>query len=105
MWLRGTELRGKKRMANAIVTIKVMPEAPDVDLEKLSEEVNKKIADFAGEGDTRKEIEPVAFGLKALKITFVMDEAQGSPEPVEKEIEGLEGVNSVEVIDVRRAIG
>ncbi|MCC7574180.1 elongation factor 1-beta [Candidatus Woesearchaeota archaeon] len=92
-------------MANAIVTVKIMPESPEVDLASLTEEVKKKIADFAGEGDTREEIEPVAFGLKALKITFVMDESMGSPEPVEKEIEALKGVNSVEVIDVRRAIG
>ena len=92
-------------MANAIVTIKIMPESPDVDLEALSTKTKEKIADFAGEGDTKQEIEPVAFGLNALKIIFVMDEAKGSPEPLEKEIEKLEGVNSVEVIDVRRAIG
>ena len=92
-------------MANAIVTIKVMPESPDVDLSALSVKVKEKIADFAGEGDTREEIEPVAFGLSALKITFVMDEAKGSPEPVEREIDALDGVNSVEVVDVRRAIG
>lgn len=92
-------------MANAIVTIKIMPESPEVDLEALSVKVKEKIAEFAGEGDTKQDIEPVAFGLKALKIIFVMDEAKGSPEPVEKEIENLEGVNSVEVIDVRRAIG
>lgn len=92
-------------MANAIVTIKVMPESPDINFETMKDEIKKKIADFAGEGDTRDEIEPVAFGLKALKITFVMDEAKGSPEPVEKEITAIEGVNSVEVVDVRRAIG
>lgn len=92
-------------MANAIVTIKIMPESPDVNLEELSTNAKEKIAEFAGEGDTKQEIEPVAFGLSALKIIFVMDEAKGSPEPLEKEIENLEGVNSVEVIDVRRAIG
>lgn len=92
-------------MAKAIVTIKIMPESPDIDLNALSVAAKEKIADFAGEGETREEIEPVAFGLKALKITFVMDEAKGSPEPVEKEIESIDGVNSVEVIDVRRAIG
>jgi elongation factor 1-beta len=92
-------------MANAIVTLKIMPESPDVDLEALSVKVKEKIAEFAGEGDTKQDIEPVAFGLNALKIIFVMDEAKGSPEPVEKEIENLKGVNSVEVIDVRRAIG
>ena len=92
-------------MANAIVTLNIMPESPDVDMSSLSVEIKKKIADFAGEGETREEITPVAFGLNALKITFVMDETIGSPEPVEKEIEGIDGVNSVEVIDVRRAIG
>lgn len=92
-------------MANAIVTIKIMPESPEVDLENLSTEIKSKIILFAGEGEMREKIEPVAFGLKALKITFVMDEAKGSPEPVEKEIEQLNGVSSVEVIDVRRAIG
>lgn len=92
-------------MANAIVTLKIMPENADIDFNSLTSQVKEKIVNFAGEGETREEIEPIAFGLKALKITFVMDEAKGSPEPVEKEIEGLEGVNSVEVIDVRRAIG
>ena len=92
-------------MANAIVTMKLMPQSPEVNLENLLEEIKEKIKDFAGEGDTKEEIIPVAFGLKALKITFVMDESLGSPEPVEKEVEKIEGVNSVEVIDVRRAIG
>lgn len=92
-------------MANAIVTIKIMPESPEVNLEELKEQIKQKITDFAGEGEMREELEPIAFGLKALKITFVMDENKGSPEPVEKEIEKLEEVNSVEVVDVRRAIG
>lgn len=92
-------------MANAIITLKIMPESPEIDLESLSIKVKEKIIDFAGEGEMRQEIEPVAFGLKALKIIFVMDESKGSPEPVEKEIGNVDGVNSVEVIDVRRAIG
>ena len=92
-------------MAKAIVTLKIMPKSPDTDLEKISEEALEKIKGFAGEGDTKKEIEPVAFGLKALKITFVMDEQKGSTEPLEKEIQAIEDVSSVEVIDVRRAIG
>ena len=92
-------------MANAIVTIRIMPENPEINLESLKEKIKQEITNFAGEGETRDEIKPVAFGLNSLNITFVMDEAQGSPEPVEKAIENIEGVNSVEVIDVRRAIG
>ncbi len=92
-------------MANAIVTLNIMPENPEVNLDDVKEKVKKEITEFAGEGEMREEIEPVAFGLKALKITFVMDESKGSPEPVEEAIEKIDGVNSVEVVDVRRAIG
>lgn len=92
-------------MAKAIITLKIMPESPETNLDKIATETEEKITGFAGEGETKKEIEPVAFGLKALKIIFVMDEEKGSTESLEKEIQELEGVNSVEVIDVRRAIG
>jgi len=92
-------------MAYAIVTLKIMPQSPSVDLEKIAEEAEKKIIAYAGDGDRKKEIEPIAFGLKALKLIFVMDEKKGSPEPLENEISKIKGVQSVEVIDVRRAIG
>lgn len=92
-------------MAKAVVTVKIMPESPTVDLSKIEKEAKKEIADFAGKGETKTEIEPIAFGLKALKIIFVMDENKGSPDPVAENIARIEGVNSAEIIDVRRAIG
>jgi len=92
-------------MAQVIITFKIMPKSPDVDLEKVHSEALKKIAGFAGEGETKKEIEPVAFGLNALKIIFVSDEAKGGTDELENDIKTIEGVNSVEVIDVRRALG
>jgi elongation factor 1-beta len=92
-------------MAIAIITLKIMPEDPDVDLDMVETEAKKKIAEFAGEGDTKTEIEPIAFGLKALKIIFVTDEKKGGTDNLEVEIGKIPGVNSVEVIDVRRAIG
>jgi elongation factor 1-beta len=93
-------------MAMAVVTLKIMPESPDVDLEKVQEQAIEKIDTFTGEsGEKRFAIEPIAFGLKALKITFVMNEKIGSTEPMELDIARIDGVNSVEVVDVRRAIG
>jgi len=85
--------------------MKIMPESPDTDLSAIEAEAKKKIEGFAGEGDMKVEQEPVAFGLKALKILFVMDESKGSTESLEKEVSGIAGVNSVEITDVRRAIG
>ena len=92
-------------MANAIVTIKIMPISPEADLAKIEESAKEKIKTFAGEGETKTEEEPIAFGLKALKIIFVMDENKGSPDPLAEDINSLEEVNSAEVVDVRRAIG
>jgi len=92
-------------MAKAIVTLKIMPESPDVDLNLVQEKVMKEITIFAGETETKVDIEPIAFGLKALNIIFVMDEAQGTTDPLEQKISEIEGVQSVEVTDVRRAIG
>lgn len=95
-------------MANVVITLKVMPSSPEVDLEVLKKEVEKKIRSFAelsSDEEVRITVEPVAFGLKALIILFVMNEMKGSTEPLEKEISGLDNVNSVEVIDVRRTVG
>jgi len=92
-------------MTNVIITLKIMPKSPEVDLSKLEEKAKEKIVEFAGEGETKTEEEPIAFGLKALKILFVSDEAKGSTEELEKQIAEIKDVQSVEVVDVRRAIG
>jgi len=93
-------------MAKAVVTIKIMPESPETNLETIKEIASNKIDTFTGEqGEKRYEIEPIAFGLKALKITFVMDENIGSTDSLEQELGTINGVNSVDVVDVRRAIG
>jgi len=91
-------------MAEVIITIKVMPENSDTDLKKVEEQVKEKISDYGGEVG-KVEIEPIAFGLSAVKIIFVVDEDKGSTDELEEAVNKLEGVMNVEVIDVRRAIG
>lgn len=92
-------------MANIIITLKIMPNSPDVDLRNVEPEVLEKIKAFTGLENYKTELELVAFGLKALKIMFVMDEAKGATDSLEEDINKVKGVNSVEVVDVRRAIG
>ena len=92
-------------MAQVVVTLRIMPSSPQIDLVKIEREAKAKIADFSQNDEMRSEQEPIAFGLKALKITFVMDENKGSTDALEEKIKGIEGVNSVETIDVRRAVG
>ncbi len=96
-------------MASVIVTLRIMPKGPDVDLDKVYDAACKNIREFVDqkhkEGEIRKEIEPIGFGLKALKLLFVMDESLGSTEKLEEKIKTLPDVESVEATDVRRAIG
>lgn len=82
-----------------------MPESPETDLNPVEEQAKKNITEFAGKTEFKTEQEPIAFGLKALKLIFVMDESKGSTEALENKIKEIQGVNSVEVVDIRRAIG
>ena len=92
-------------MANAVCTVKIMPESPEVDLEALKKKALKAIIEYNDNKDTKVTIEPVAFGLKAIMIIFVVDENKGSPDPIAEKISGFEEVASAQIIDVRRAVG
>lgn len=92
-------------MAKVIVTVKIMPVSPDVDLDAVEKIAKEKIAAFAGEGETKTTVEPVAFGLNSVNIIFVMEESIGSPDVVADQINEIENVQSAEISDVRRAIG
>ena len=87
-------------MAKVVVTLKVMPKGLNVDFDRLEREIEKKLS-----GEVKKEIENIAFGLRALKFIFVWNEEDGGTDSLENEIKRIKGVKSVEVIDVRRAIG
>ncbi len=92
-------------MATVLITLKVMPTSPTVDMDKLKKEVLLLIHSFASNKEERATIEPIAFGLNALSIIFDMDEEKGSVDALEEQINSIEDVESVEVTDVRRAIG
>ena len=92
-------------MAQVVVTLKIMPESPEIDLGKIEAGAKAKIIEFYNSKDIRASQEPIAFGLKALKLIFVVDESRGSTDALESQIKTIQGVNSVEAIDVRRAIG
>lgn len=91
-------------MAVVYITIKMMPESPDSDLSKIEESAKEIISEFGG-NVANVEQEPVAFGLKAVKIIFSMDERKGSTDQLEDQLRNIGEVESVEVVDVRRGVG
>lgn len=83
-----------------------MPEGLEIDLKKVAQDAETKIDTFVGK-QMEKQIseQPIAFGLKAVEIVFMMNEDLGSPDAVAEEIAAIEGVQSAEVINVTRALG
>ena len=90
-------------MGTALVTIKIMPESPDSDLEDIQEKAKKVVEEKGGEKTSTK-TEPIAFGLNAVILNFALDESN-QIDPIEEELRKIEQVNSAEVIDFRRAFG
>lgn len=90
-------------MARAIITIRLMPESTDVNLKKLELDAKKVIEDNSGEFGRATEV-PIAFGLRALDVVFLIDESLGS-ELFENALNNIEGVMSAQVTDFRRAMG
>jgi elongation factor 1-beta len=91
-------------MARVIVTLKVMPEGPEIDLAALEEKAKAIVSDFGGT-IMSVEKQPIGYGIVALMVKFNMDEAKGSTEPIEELIRKVEGVESVDVAAISRAFG
>jgi elongation factor 1-beta len=83
-------------MGKVAVTLKIMPTGVDVDMDALEGRVRGTL------GDTlhQLEVQPVAFGLKAIVATVVVDDAAGTSGGFEDSLRGLSDVESVETTDV-----
>jgi elongation factor 1-beta len=82
-------------MGSVAVIVRVMPESPDVDLEKLKAALKKKLP---GIQDIREE--PIGFGLKALKLAAVVNDAGGETDAIEQSLSEVAGVERAEIIEV-----
>ena len=90
-------------MGSVNIKLKIMPTSPETNLEEIKEKVREKVESEDGKGCSFEE-EPIAFGLKAVIVMFIYPEEK-ELEPLENELGKIENVNSVQVIDMRRALG
>ena len=52
----------------------------------------------------RIEEEPIAFGLKAVKATFLVPEIDGKMDELEEKLNSIEHVGSVEIVGMSRSL-
>ncbi len=85
-------------MGSVVMKLKVMP----VDVNVNLDEVLEKVKGIGVEGvEVRSaEIQPIAFGLKALVILAVLPDAENVGDKFVEEIQKIDGVESVEIEDM-----
>lgn len=82
-------------MGSVAVIMRVMPESPDVDLEQLKTDLKKKLP-----GIQDMKIEPIGFGLKAIKFAAIVNDAGGETEALENSLSSIPGVERAEIVEV-----
>jgi len=90
-------------MGIVVVKIRLMPTSPDTNLEEIKEKTKELIEKKGGKGCQFEE-KPIAFGLKAIEVFFGWPEEE-EIDSLETELSKIKNVNSVQMIDMRRAIG
>ncbi|MBW2968592.1 elongation factor 1-beta [Candidatus Woesearchaeota archaeon] len=91
-------------MAKVIITMEIMPENTESDLEQIESKAKEKIEEKQGIINSINR-EEVAFGLKKIIIKFSADEEKGSPDPIAEELEKQEDIASAQITMVSRALG
>lgn len=83
-------------MGDVIAVFRILPDAPD-SFEKVKEQIeDMKPAKF--------EEEPIAFGLKAIKATFIIPDEGGVMDELENKLNAVDGTESVETLTVSRSL-
>ncbi len=88
-------------MARVAVILRVLPSSIDIDLDALKSKIEGSLPEgYKVEGSG---IEPIAFGLKALKLIISMpEETEGGTEALEERLRSLPEVDQVEIEAVHR---
>ena len=88
-------------MGDVAAKIKIMPESVDTDLAELKEKLKNTIPKGAElHGDIEEE--PIAFGLKALIVTSIVNDEEGGTEGAEEAFAKVSGVENVQVLEAYR---
>jgi elongation factor 1-beta len=92
--------RGLKKMAEVLVTIKIMPRDADIDMDALA----GRIGEVDGARLNGVEKEPIAFGLVALIASYVVEDKEGGTENLESALKEIKDIGNIEVTGATRLL-
>ena len=82
-------------MGSVAVIVRVIPKSPEVDLEKLKRALKEKLP---GIQDIQEE--PIGFGLKAIRLAAIVNDAGGETDAIEGKLNSIPGVERAEIVEV-----
>jgi elongation factor 1-beta len=82
-------------MGKVLNLVRVLPESVDTDLKRLEKEIEKSLPNDMTLH--KVEEEPIAFGLKALKVYVITEDRGGVLKRLEESLSRLKGVSRVQV--------
>jgi len=83
-------------MGQVIAVFRVLPDSPG-----SFGKVRKQVEELK---PAKLEEEPIAFGLKAIKATFLIPDEGGVMDEMENKLNAIEGTQSVETLQVSRSL-
>ena len=92
-------------MARAIITFKIMPESPEIDLEPIKAKALEIAKENGAIGEMQAKEEPIAFGLKAVMILGMYEVEGADYEAIAAKMGEIENVQSSEVAKMDLALG
>jgi len=85
-------------MGQCAMTFKLMPTEVDVDFNKMRQNVMAKIPKDAKLNGFREV--PIAFGLKALEVSIILNDRTGGGDEIERILAEIEDVSSVDLVQM-----
>ena len=90
-------------MTKLIARIKVLPTDTDINLDNIIEKLKSSLPDGMQVRNSAKE--PIAFGLNALIVDFLLEDKEGQMDKLESAVKDTEGVSEIEIMNLSRQAG
>jgi translation elongation factor aEF-1 beta len=90
-------------MGFTAVQMKIMPDSPSADLQAIEKAAEQEINSMH-KTLVKFEEQPIAFGLKAIILSFAWND-EIELEKLEAKLQTIKEVSSVETLDIRKAFG
>jgi translation elongation factor aEF-1 beta len=92
-------------MAKAIITFKLMPESPEIDLGPIKEKALEIAKENGSIGEMQAKEDPIAFGMKAVLVLAMYEVEGGDFDGIAAKMQEIENVKSAEVAKMDLAMG